>query len=113
MTMSTDIFPERLREARSLRGLSQEDVARKSGLQPSAVSHFESGTRKPSFDNLRKLADALDVTIDYLVGRVAAATGAVPAKLFRKVGQLSSADQELIEQMADRLGKLDKKGSGD
>ena len=38
--------------------------------QASAISHFETGTRKPSFDNLRRLADALDVTTDYLLGRV-------------------------------------------
>lgn len=62
-------FPERLVKARKMRGLSQEELAEKSGLKAAAVSHFETGARKPSFDNLRKLADALDVTSDYLLGR--------------------------------------------
>lgn len=64
------IFPERLRSAREYRGLTQGELATRSGLQPSAVSHFETSTRKPSFDNLHLLAETLDVTIDYLLGRV-------------------------------------------
>ncbi|MFZ3324999.1 MAG: helix-turn-helix transcriptional regulator [Methylocella sp.] len=28
-------------------------------MQASAISHFENDNRKPSFDNLRRLADAL------------------------------------------------------
>src|SRR5258705_3782374 len=58
----SDEFSERLRQAREYRGLTQGELAQKAGLQPSAVSHFETGVRKPSFDNLRLLADTLDVT---------------------------------------------------
>lgn len=62
-------FSVLLREIREERKFSQTDLASITGLQPSAISHFEIGTRKPSFDNLRKLADALHVTIDYLLDR--------------------------------------------
>ncbi len=62
-------FGERLRKVRESKGLNQAQLAEKSGLQPSAVSHFELGRRSPSFDNLKRLADALSVTIDYLLGR--------------------------------------------
>src|SRR5215831_4298497 len=71
----TEIFPARLRAARDKRGLNQGDLAKRAGLQASAISHFETGTRKPSFDNLRRLADALDVTTDYLLGRVTELNG--------------------------------------
>ncbi len=50
--------------------LSQEALAKRADLQPSAISHFETGTRKPSFDNHRKFADALEVTTDFLIGCV-------------------------------------------
>lgn len=63
------IFPERLREARLWRDLSQTELAKLAKLRPAAISHFETGSRKPSFDNLRRLADALRVTTDYLLGR--------------------------------------------
>jgi transcriptional regulator with XRE-family HTH domain len=60
----SDIFPSRLRAAREIRGLNQRDLAEKAGMQGSAMSHFETGGGKPSFDNLRRLADALDVATD-------------------------------------------------
>jgi len=59
----------RLRAARIMQGLSQLEVGKKAGLQPSAISHFETGARKPSFDNFCRLADALGVSADYLIGR--------------------------------------------
>src|SRR5437870_8712057 len=63
-------FPDRLRSARQLRNLSQSELAEKANLQPSAISHFETGRRAPSFDNLKALSEALQVTTDYLLGRV-------------------------------------------
>lgn len=63
------MFPERLKFAREMRKMNQEQLAEAARLQSSAISHFETGKRKPSFDNLKKLADALGVTTDYLLGR--------------------------------------------
>lgn len=62
-------FEGRLETIRKIRGLSQSDLSKLTGLQPSAISHFECGRRKPSISNLVKLADALDVQTDYLLGR--------------------------------------------
>jgi transcriptional regulator with XRE-family HTH domain len=64
-----NVFAERLRTVRELRKLSQSELAEKADLQPSAVSHFETGRRSPSFQNLKALSDALKVTTDYLIGR--------------------------------------------
>jgi transcriptional regulator with XRE-family HTH domain len=63
------IFPTRLKAAREKRQLNQEQLAERAKLQASAISHFETGKRKPSFDNLKRLADALGVSTDYLLGR--------------------------------------------
>ncbi|MCW8916514.1 MAG: helix-turn-helix domain-containing protein [Magnetovibrio sp.] len=109
MTMSTpssEIFAQRLKEARELRGLSQTELAKRSNLQPSAISHFETKTRRPSFENLRKLADALDVTTDYLLGRVddAQALGAAD-KLHRHINELSIEDRSHAEDMLELLAK--------
>lgn len=105
----TEQFPHRLRSARDLRALSQEDLARKTGLQPSAISHFETGARKPSFDNLRRLADALEVTTDYLIGRVDdVAAAAPPGELFRQLGQLSDSDRGTIKILVDQLARKAK-----
>ena len=100
----TDIFPARLRQARELRGLSQGELAVRAALQASAVSHFETGGRKPSFDNLRRLADALDVTTDFLIGRVKEIGGVAAAdRLHRHIQQLQTADREFAEDMIKNL----------
>jgi DNA-binding XRE family transcriptional regulator len=60
--MSTDalaMFPGRLTLLRQARRLSQAEVARRTGLHPTAVSHFESGARRPSLSNLFKLVHLL------------------------------------------------------
>lgn len=62
-------FARRLRLTRETRGLTQLQVAERTGLKPAAVSHFETGQRRPSLMNLRRLCDALRVSSDYLIGR--------------------------------------------
>ena len=105
-TQPTDIFPKRLRAARDIRDLSQGELAKRSGLQPSAVSHFETGARKPSFDNLRRLADALDVTTDYLLGRVNDPKDLAGAdRLHRHLDRLTSDDREIAEDFLELLAK--------
>lgn len=104
------IFAQRLRYAREeLRKLKQSELAEKAGLPSTSISHFENeeGTRKPSFDNLRSLAKALDVTTDYLLGRAEDPCGmAVDEQLYRDVKSLNDADkqfaQDLIKQLVER-----------
>ena len=60
---------DRIRECRELMRLSKTQLAEKTGLTVSAISQFESGERDPNLDSLNKLADALEVSVDYLIGR--------------------------------------------
>src|SRR5271166_5859016 len=100
-------FPDRLRAARQLRTLSQSDLAGKAGLQPSAVSHFETGRRAPSFDNLKALSEALQVTTDFLLGRVdePGMMGISTDKLFRHAENMSSDDLDTLTKFAEMLEK--------
>jgi transcriptional regulator with XRE-family HTH domain len=102
----TEIFRERLRQAREANNLTQAELAEKSGLPSSSISHFENGPRKPSFDNLRRLAAALNVTTDYLLGRTEDTSGQSQASiLFRKAAQLGEGEMKVITQMIDMLAK--------
>ena len=100
-------FPEILREARENKNLSQTELAERSGLQPSAISHFETGKRAPSFENLKRLADALTVNVDYLLGRTEEPknSGPVVEQLFRNFTRMSSADQDNIANFAKILAE--------
>ena len=106
-------FEVRLRSARESRELSQGALAERAGLQPSAVSHFETGTRKPSFDNLRRLADALGVSTDYLLGRTDAMTGsgASADQLHRHYSGLSAEYQEVAEDLLRVLARKGRKAA--
>ena len=99
-----------LRKVRENQNLSQSDLAKKSGFEPSAISHFETGKRAPSFENLKRLADALSVSIDYLLGRTEepSSSGPVAEKLFRNFGNMSAEDQDTISKMVEMLAKKNK-----
>ena len=106
-------FPDRLKKAREQQKLTQGELAVKARLQTSAISHFETGTRKPSFDNLRRLADALDVTTDYLLGRVdRPGVLAVADRLHRHIESLSSADRILAEDIIEKMAERNKSAHG-
>lgn len=109
-----EIFHKRLKVARDLRGLSQVQLAVKAGLPPASVSHFESGPRKPSFDNLKALATALNVTTDYLLGRseTPEASAETVGKLHRDFHKLTSDDMELAKDFVEFLIKK-RTSSGD
>lgn len=63
------ITADRIKECRENQGLSMTKLAEKTGLTLSAISQFESGERDPSLESLKKLADALQVSADYIMGR--------------------------------------------
>lgn len=102
----SEIFRERLRAARELRQWSQSDLAGRADLPPSSIAHFESGSRKPSFDTLRRLANALEVTTDFLLGRVddpALAESGDP--IYRDVGKLTGRDRDLARDFLKMLSE--------
>ena len=112
-TRTSSLFRKRLKAARELRGLSQAELAQRSGLLQSAVSHYETGTRRPSFTNLRRLAESMEVTTDYLVGRTKSPDSAGPADepLLRDFARLSLADRELARQLVANLARRGRKAS--
>lgn len=101
---SQETFAARLRRIREKRELSQSDLARRAGMQPSAVAHFEADRRKPSFDNVRELAKALEVSADVLFGTTQATTA------FRDEDKLSTNDRVYIQRTIDAIvGSKNKK----
>ena len=107
---SSNPFPQRLQAMRTRRNLSQDELAKRAGLQATAVSHFETGTRKPSFDNLRRLADALETTVDYLMGRTNDPASAVAEgdQLFRDFQNLTAEERDFARDFMASLAKKSK-----
>ena len=60
-------FGEKLKEARKEAGLSQEQFAEKMSVSRSAIAKWESDKGMPDVNNLKVLAQLLDVSVDYLL----------------------------------------------
>ena len=58
---------EKIKEARKQCGLSQEQLAEKMAISRSAVAKWEANNGLPDIDNLKALAQLLNVSIDYLL----------------------------------------------
>ena len=55
-------FSKKVRDMRQLRGISQEQLALKAGINVSFLGQIERGTKKPTIDTIDKLLEALDIS---------------------------------------------------
>ena len=55
-------------DLRDAKGWSQTDLADKSGVSRVMIGKYERDEAVPSIDAAKKIADALEVSLDYLVG---------------------------------------------
>lgn len=61
-------FGKRLAEVRKNKNLSQEDLAKHLGTKSPVIGRYERDEMKPSIDTANKLAEYLQVSLDYLTG---------------------------------------------
>jgi transcriptional regulator with XRE-family HTH domain len=69
----TFVLADRVRRYRQAAGLTQAQLARRLEVEQSTVSAWENGRKTPTIANVARIAAVLDVSIDDLVGGVAAA----------------------------------------
>ena len=62
------MLDQRIRALRQARGMSQVELARRLGVTKQSVSNWENDNIQPSIEMLQKLAAALSVSTDYLLG---------------------------------------------
>jgi transcriptional regulator with XRE-family HTH domain len=60
-------FPERLRKLRKAKGYTQEELGRLADVHNVNLSRYERGLSNPSAVVLKRLAEALDVSVGHLV----------------------------------------------
>lgn len=64
-----DIFHKRVKDLRLSRGWKLISVAEDIGITKGTYAGYENGTKFPSIGSLERLADRLETSVDYLVGR--------------------------------------------
>ena len=94
----------RITERRKKLGMTQEMLAEKGDLTPQFVSYAESGKRAMRPENVIKLANALEVSADYLL------TGDIVDKdlliLSDKMRKLSPEMLRIVENIIDECNKF-------
>ena len=59
----------RLKELRKKKGISQLRLATDLNTTQNTISRYETGEREPGIDELIKIAEYFNVSVDYLIGR--------------------------------------------
>lgn len=102
-----DGFAERPRSPRKQKNLSQTELGKLDGLHYTHIDRFERGVSRPSGDTLKRLADALDVSSDYLLDGSAekAAKANFEARelprQFQEVERLPEEDKTVVKKLLD------------
>ena len=65
-----DSASEKIKKARHLMGLTQKQLADKSGLSIATIQGYEQGKYKPKFESLCKIAWALDIPLADFTNRI-------------------------------------------
>ena len=75
----------RIKPARQARQWSQQQLAQRMGVAQNTVSNWENGRRQPTPQQLLRMAELLDVSVEYLLGALEAD------------GPLSPEERQLLE----------------
>jgi transcriptional regulator with XRE-family HTH domain len=107
---------------RKKHGLSQEDLAKLSGVSRRTIALYETKAAKPPLKNIEKIADALKVKIEALTGKESvkgigkldidfATIDSRTLKKFKQILELSPEQRHMIYSLVDSLAKknIDKK----
>ncbi|OMI15152.1 helix-turn-helix domain-containing protein [Leptospira weilii] len=100
-------FPERLRQLRVMKKMSQEELGQLTDLNYNHIGRYERGDSRPSADKLKALAEALGVTTDYLLSGNSDNAARVNLEdqelleMFRSVQQLPEEKKKSIKDLIE------------
>lgn len=94
-------FGEKLRTLRKEKNLTQQQLAALIGVKNSVISFYEMGDRTPSPDVIKKLASALHVSADFLLG--------IEKGESIDVSGLEESDKVLVRSLIDTLREKNRR----
>jgi len=100
-------FATRLLSLRKQKNLSQTELGKIVGVHYSHIGRYERGISRPAADTLKRMADALGVSGDYLIEGTTA--DAAKAKFedrelllqFQEVEKLQEEDKQVVKKLID------------
>lgn len=103
------MLPDRLKELRKEKGVSQADIAEYLGISKAAYGFYEAGRNMPSVDILISIAEYFAVSTDYLLARTNARSiksnhfveAAQMKNDYDKLSSLPDDDKQMIEDLIE------------
>lgn len=96
---------ERITQARTDLNINQKELAKRSNITEANLSRYENGVREPKSAVLARLADALEVTTDYLVGLT-------DEKNYDAYDITKQDDNDILKTLQDLESRLNSNESG-
>lgn len=101
----------KMTELRKLKSLSQTDFAKIIGVSREMIGRYERGEVMPSIEVAKKIADALEVSLDYLAGNSKkAAVDKQTMKLIHDIEELEPSIKDKLIFLANAIIRDSKTG---
>lgn len=115
MTFDHDNIGGRIRNARKKLSLTQQELGERLGVSGAMIGQYESGTRNPKIDTVKRIADALSADVNWLLHgytlgdrddamKESVAVRFAEAELQKKAGRLNSDGLKKVIEYIDLLG---------
>jgi transcriptional regulator with XRE-family HTH domain len=101
-------FGESLTRLRKAATLSQNDLGKKVGTSGDIIGKYERNEVKPSIEVASKIADILEVSLDFLLGKTSVKLDKINLKRLQDIENLPEEDRHNIFYTLDNLIKAAK-----
>ncbi|WP_236894913.1 MULTISPECIES: helix-turn-helix domain-containing protein [Clostridium] len=96
---------EKIQILREERNLKQKELAELAGITEATLSRYENGKREPKGEIISKLANVLNVSTDYLLGR----NDIITSSVHTKVNLAEQVGLKLIKELEKDGYKIEEK----
>ena len=94
-------FGEKLAQIRKDKKMSQQELAKKAGIHANVLGRYERGEARPFIEVGVKLAQALEVSTDYLLGNSNLDIDMNTLKKIEEIAKLPEENRQQLLQMID------------
>uniref|UniRef100_UPI00404A6CE1 helix-turn-helix domain-containing protein n=1 Tax=Fulvivirga sp. TaxID=1931237 RepID=UPI00404A6CE1 len=97
------LFGERIAQVRKHKKMSQSQMGKTLGIDGDAYGRYERGEVKPSIEMATRIAEVLEISLDYLVGKTDIELDKATINRIQEVTKLSDKDKEHIFVTLDAM----------
>lgn len=94
-------FGDNMMLIRKKKGLSQAALGKAIGTSGDVIGRYERGDIKPSIDVVSKIADALEVSVDYLIGKTSLVIDKEAMRRLEDISKLPEENKSFILNLID------------